>query len=847
MLKHLNVKNKLLLIVLGTIIVISSTIAIKSIYSINILTNLNIENYKKSAYKQKELELQSYVSLATKTVSSYYDRTSIEKVKKEVENDLKEKSNFLFSIINKQYELSKNKLSQKELELKIKQTVNATRYGKSGYFWINDLNAKIIDHPIKPNLNGKDLSNFTDKNGKKIFFEFALKAKQSGSGFIDYVWSKPGFDTPQQKVSYVKLFKPFNWVIGTGEYVDNITLKLQNEAKRAISDMRYGKNGYFWINNSDSKMIMHAIKPALNGKDMSKVKDKNGKYLFNEMSKISNKNQEGGLVKYVWSKPGFDKPQAKFSYVKKFEAWDWIIGTGAYVDEIEKEVLLMQSKAQEEIQNIIYQIIGISIIAAILISYILSFIAAAVIVNPIENFQNGLLDFFKYLNKETNHVEELKINSNDEIGQMAKVVNENINNTKNLMEQDKLVISEVSSLVKEVSSGSLSKRIQQSSDNPAIKELTLVLNDMMSNLQEIINHSLKVLKQYQSNDFRAKTSVDCKGEICDLMTGIDELGSTISTMLVENKRNGMTLNNSAQKLLSNVDLLNSSSQEGAASLEETAAALEQMTGNIRGNVENIADMTNFAHQLTSSANEGHDLANQTTKSMDSINEQVSSINDAISIIDQISFQTNILSLNAAVEAATAGEAGKGFAVVAAEVRNLASRSAEAASEIKSLVENATVKANEGKIIADKMIEGYDGLNSNISKTITLMDDIASASKEQQAGIEQINDAVTELDRQTQSNVDVATQTQTISNQTSEISKRIVDNANDKEFEGKDDVHAINLAQQEYSEPILESHIPTHVEKISKPIKKSYKKISKIPKQNVEIITQNNDADEWESF
>ena len=104
------------------------------------------------------------------------------------------------------------------------------------------------------------------------------------------------------------------------------------------------------------------------------------------------------------------------------------------------------------------------------------------------------------------------------------------------------------------------------------------------------------------------------------------------------------------------------------------------------------------------------------------------INDSISVIDQIAFQTNILSLNAAVEAATAGEAGKGFAVVAAEVRNLASRSAEAAKEIKAIVENATSKANQGKDIANNMIDGYKQLNQNISQTINLISDIEMSSK-----------------------------------------------------------------------------------------------------------------------
>ena len=173
--------------------------------------------------------------------------------------------------------------------------------------------------------------------------------------------------------------------------------------------------------------------------------------------------------------------------------------------------------------------------------------------------------------------------------------------------------------------------------------------------------------------------------------------------------------------------------------------------------------------------------------------QVTAINAAISVIDQIAFQTNILSLNAAVEAATAGEAGKGFAVVAQEVRNLASRSAEAAKEIKNIVENAKNKADEGKEIASHMIEGYKELNESIQQTINLISDIEMSSKEQLTGIEQINDAVNSLDQQTQQNAQIASQTYEVAVQTDSIAKLVVSNANDKNFIGKDSVKAKDLS------------------------------------------------------
>jgi methyl-accepting chemotaxis protein len=192
-------------------------------------------------------------------------------------------------------------------------------------------------------------------------------------------------------------------------------------------------------------------------------------------------------------------------------------------------------------------------------------------------------------------------------------------------------------------------------------------------------------------------------------------------------------------------------------------------------------MANLGELVKAAANEGHELANKTATSMDEIDKEVTAINDAISVIDQIAFQTNILSLNAAVEAATAGEAGKGFAVVAQEVRNLASRSAEAANEIKTLVDSASIKTNEGKKVSDEMIKGYEDLNKNATQTISLIEDVSVASKEQMTGIEQINDAVTMLDRVTQENAHEANSVAQIASEVSKLANDLVAEASAKKF------------------------------------------------------------------
>ena len=401
---------------------------------------------------------------------------------------------------------------------------------------------------------------------------------------------------------------------------------------------------------------------------------------------------------------------------------------------------------------------------------------------------------------------------------------------------NQVVISSTIEIANKVISGDLSQRVQGETSNENIKALKDIINNMISNLEEKIakdiNVIIKVLNEFSNQNFTGR--IDDKGQISH---NLNNLANTITEILSENKSNGLTLQKSSDILVENVNILNRNSNESAASLEETAAAIEQITGNIRSNSENIKKMSIFASELTNSANEGEKLANATNSAMDEINTQVSNINEAITVIDQIAFQTNILSLNAAVEAATAGEAGRGFAVVAAEVRNLAARSAEAANEIKSLVGNANIKANEGKKIADSMIKGYSSLNENISKTSDLIETVTTASNEQLTGIEQINDAVNQLDQKTQQNVSVANFTNDAASQISFIAQTILSSANSKEFNGKDSIKEKNIDNTKASSNSEVKATSMKKQVVNKP--------SKV--EDEKVLSSSKDNDEWESF
>ncbi len=521
----------------------------------------------------------------------------------------------------------------------------------------------------------------------------------------------------------------------------------------------------------------------------------------------------------------------------------------AYRDASKKKDTLYKEIYVEANKAIITNLIIVSIVALILI-IIISLMIISSVSKSLDKVQTGLGSFFKFLHRESNSVQNIDLHSKDEFGQMAKSINQNIEKIKSSLEEDAKLLQNTKQISEKLGNGWFDDDITASSSNPTLVELKDTLNAGLANLRQNIKSTYPVLDKYADGDYLQKLDPKIFQEQSGLFIILDKINiliDAITKMLVGNKRNGVMLNDSAQKLLNNVQQLSSSSNRAAASLEETAAALEEVTSNIASNTENVVKMAGYANELSSSSNEGEKLAQQTTSAMNEIDNEVNAINEAITVIDQIAFQTNILSLNAAVEAATAGEAGKGFAVVAQEVRNLAARSAEAAKEIKDLVQNATDKANEGKVISDKMIEGYNGLNENISKTIDLIKDVETASKEQQDGIVQINDAITSLDKQTQENASVASHAEGIAQTTSAIADKIVEDADEKEFLGKHD-------QDRRKKQIDADYKGQEKREIEGRIKDMHSHPRSQTKDDIEAakpvqkeIKSNTDDEEWDSF
>ena len=420
--KNLSIQIKIMTMAIFVIVLFTFFIALDSINTIKNISKINIDTYKKEAYLNKKKELENYISIAHTTITSIYNRGEKIQIKK----DLEAHSSQLFNIINKVYDKFNNKIPKEELQEKLKFIISNARFGKNGYYWVNDFNSNMIMHPIHPEFVGQNFVDKQDENGVYFIREAVNVARKNNSGFINYVWEKENSSKSEPKISYVKVFKPYNWVIGSGVYINDIKKSLKKETIETISQMRYGKTGYFWINDMQPKMIMHPISTSLNGKSLKNYKDPNGIYLFNEMVKICKNGKNEGVVNYSWIKPGHKIPEAKLSYVKKFKQWNWVIGTGAYVDDIENQINLMKEQTKNDINDIIKSFFIKIIISVIVVIFLINILIKYNIIMPIRDFQYSFMSFFDYINSKSPKIKLTQNESNDEIGQMSKILNNNI-------------------------------------------------------------------------------------------------------------------------------------------------------------------------------------------------------------------------------------------------------------------------------------------------------------------------------------------------------------------------------------------------------------------------------------
>ncbi len=559
----------------------------------------------------------------------------------------------------------------------------------TGYVWINDTGTpypKMIMHPTAPQLAGQVLNNpkYNCAQGKKknLFQAFVeVTANADNQGFVDYVWSKPSSDgklsEDQPKLSYVRRIPQWNWIIGTGVYVDEAIRDAVERTKNEISRMRFNNgNGYFWINDISQpypKMVMHPISPTLVGKVMDDPKyncalgkDQNMFLAFVDKTRDTGE----GFVDYVWPRPqsnsGSNAAAPKLAFVKRFAPLGWVIGTGEYTDDIEMIIKTKSEEISATTRSLAYKILLFSLVTLSLLFFVIRFLNNRLLINPLK----------------------------ENIGFASRVAN-----------------------------GDLTGQIKAKSEDE-IGDLTKALNKMVRDLSRMFKG---VMNNSHTLNASSTTMLDFAGEMAGKADEMSDRSITVAT--------------SAEEMSTNMQSVASSMEEAATNVQLVAAATEEMDVTTREIGEQLVIATDITQQAVQDSD-------QVSEGMNTLGAAAREINKVTEVITEISEQTNLLALNATIEAARAGEAGKGFAVVANEIKELAKQTADATGEIKSKiagVQNSTSASVEQiagiTTIIAKVNEIVTSINSSVSQQSAATSEIAENVGQVAQGIQEVNENV----------------------------------------------------------------------------------------------------------
>ncbi len=596
-------------------------------------------------------------------------------------------------------------LSEEAAKSAALQALEVMRAGNDTYYFnIYDTGYRLLMHPFRKDLVGKDMKDFRTDDGVRIYYD-QVEAARAGGGFVNYRWAKPGSKGEVEKVAYAGLFAPWNWVVSSGVYMDDVQKQaLVFTAIMAVSGgvLVLIVLALSWVIGNRIAVPLKQATAVAEGIAGGKLDSHIGPQPHDETGRLL--EAMAGMQQQLHAVITGQREMARRHDGGELS---YRIDASAFPGEYGLMVQETNALVGGHVQTL-HDVLDV-----------------------VQQYAVGDLsrDIARYPGEKaamTTTVDTVKAN----LGRIN---------------------AEIKQLASAAAAGDFSRRGDAQRFDHDFRLMLENLNAMMAVSDDNLGKLSQLLSAIAEGDLTARMHGDYQGVFARMRDDANTTVTQLTQIVGQIQASASSITLAAGEIASGNSDLSRRTEQQAANLEETAASMEELTSTVRQNAEHARQANQLAIGAHGVASQGGEVVGQVVTTMSAIEASSKKIAEIISVIDGIAFQTNILALNAAVEAARAGEQGRGFAVVASEVRTLAQRSAAAAKEIKGLIDDSVGKVNDGSALVHKAGATMGEIVASVQRVTDIMAEISAASQEQSAGIEQVNQTVVQMDETTQQN------------------------------------------------------------------------------------------------